>query len=65
MSRPQSDRAAEYRRQAQQIRDVAAWISRHDVRKQLLETVCHLEVLALEEERRHQPGRDSERQPAS
>ncbi len=44
------DKAAEYRRQAQQARAVAAWISLNDVRQQLLETARHLEVLAEEEE---------------
>lgn len=51
MSIVRQDRAAEYPRQAQQIRTVAVQMSHQDVRKQLLETVCRLEVLALEEER--------------
>jgi hypothetical protein len=48
----QLNRAAEYRRQAQQARAVAAWISLQDVRQQLLETARDLEVLAEGEERR-------------
>ena len=48
----QLNRAAEYRRQAQQARAVAAWISLQDVRQQLLETARHLETLAEDEERR-------------
>ncbi len=45
------DRAAEYRRQAQQARAVAAWISLKDVRAQLLATARRLEILAEAEER--------------
>jgi hypothetical protein len=45
-------RAAEYRRQAQQAREVAAWIYIHETRQQLLETARHLETLAEDEERR-------------
>ncbi len=45
------NKAAEYRRHAQEARAVAAWISLKDVREQLLVTARHLEVLAEEEER--------------
>ncbi|MGF9765060.1 hypothetical protein AAII07_59445 [Microvirga sp. 0TCS3.31] len=46
------DKAAEYRRQAQEIRTIVQKISINDVRCQLLETAMHLEALAEEEERR-------------
>ncbi len=45
------NKAAEYRRHAQEARTVAAWISLKDVREQLLATARHLETLAEEEER--------------
>ncbi len=45
------NRAAEHRRQAQEARAVAAWISLKDVREQLLATARDLEALADEEER--------------
>ncbi len=47
----QLNKAAEYRRHAQEARTVAAWISLKDVREQLLATARHLETLAEEEER--------------
>ncbi len=45
------NKAAEYRRHAQEARTVAAWISLKDVQEQLLATARHLEVLVEEEER--------------
>jgi hypothetical protein len=51
---PRHDKAAEYRRQAQEVRDLVRQISINDARRQLLETAMHLEALAEEEERRVQ-----------
>ena len=51
------NKAAEYRRHAQEARTVAAWISLKDVREQLLATARHLEMLAEEEERLAQEAR--------
>jgi hypothetical protein len=51
MYSPRYDKAAEYRRQAQEVRDLARQISINDARTQLLETAMHLEALAEEEER--------------
>jgi hypothetical protein len=45
-------KAADYRRQAKEIRTLAAQISLLDTRRQLLETARHLEALAVDEERR-------------
>jgi hypothetical protein len=45
-------KAADYRRQAKEIRAVAAQISLLDTRRQLLDTARHLEALAVDEERR-------------
>lgn len=44
------DKAKDYRRQAQEARHTARWISLRDVRHQLLETARHLEALAEIEE---------------
>ena len=52
MYSPRYDKAAEYRRQAQEVREIACQISINDARRQLLETAKHLEALAEEEERR-------------
>jgi hypothetical protein len=49
---PPHDKAAEYRRRAQQMRATAWQVSLHDVRRQLLKAAEHLEGLAAEEERR-------------
>ena len=43
-------KAAEYRRQAQEIRTIAERIAINEAREQLLETADHLEQLAKEEE---------------
>jgi hypothetical protein len=45
-----SSKAADYRRQAKEIRTLAAQISLMDARHQLLETARHLEALAGDEE---------------
>ena len=47
-----SSKAADYRRQAKEIRTLAAQITLMDARHQLLETARHLEVLAADEESR-------------
>ncbi len=52
--------AADYRRQAQQTREVAVWISIRETRRQLLATAAHLEALAEDEERRAQEARPSD-----
>ena len=54
MQHPCHDKAAEYRDQAQEIRDVVQKISVDEAREQLLETAKRLEGLAEEEERRAQ-----------
>ena len=45
-------KAAEYRRQAQEIRTIVEKITIDEAREQLLETAQHLEELAREEERK-------------
>lgn len=50
MSARRLHKAKEYRRQAQQARDVAQWMSLLDAKQQLLETARHLEMLAEIEE---------------
>lgn len=52
MHSPRHDKAAEYRRQAQEVREIARRISINDASRQLLGTARHLEALAEEEERR-------------
>jgi Fe-S cluster biosynthesis and repair protein YggX len=52
MSVDRLDRAAEYRRQAQEIRTIVQTIWINEARKQLLEAAKHLEELAQEEERK-------------
>ena len=52
MPHPDHDQAAEYRRQAQEIRTIVQKISINEARKQLLQTAEHLEGLASEEERK-------------
>jgi len=47
-------RAAEYRRQAQEIRTMVQKLSIDEAREQLLETAKRLEMLAEEEERKAQ-----------
>ncbi|MCB8822866.1 hypothetical protein LJD17_20255 [Microvirga rosea] len=54
MYSPRYDKAAEYRRLAEESRTLARQISINDARRQLLETAKHLELLAQEEERRMQ-----------
>ena len=51
---PRHDQAAEYRRQAQEIRIAVEKISINEAREQLLATAEHLEALAKEEERKAQ-----------
>ena len=46
------DQAAEYRRQAQEIRTLVQKIWVNEAREQLLETADHLECLAKAEERK-------------
>jgi hypothetical protein len=49
---PRQDRAADYRRQAEEARAMAKWISLNDTKHQLLEVAAkHLEALAEIEER--------------
>jgi hypothetical protein len=48
------DKPAEYRRQAQETRTVAKWISLTDVKRQLLELAKDLEARAEMEEREPQ-----------
>ena len=50
MSADRFDHAAEYRRQAQEIRTIVEKIWINEAREQLLETAEHLEGLAQEEE---------------
>jgi hypothetical protein len=52
MSIDRLDRAAEYRRQAQEIRTIVQTIWINEAREQLLEAAEHLEGLAKEEERK-------------
>jgi GTP cyclohydrolase I len=52
MHHPRHDQAAEYRRQAQEIRAIVQTLSIDEAREQLLETAERLETLAEEEERR-------------
>ena len=49
---PHHDRAAKYRRQAQEIRTIVQKVSIDEAREQLLETAERLETLAEEEERK-------------
>ncbi|KLK90854.1 hypothetical protein AA309_23320 [Microvirga vignae] len=49
---PPLDKAAEYRRQANDARATAKWISLLDVKHQLLEMARHLDVLAEIEEQK-------------
>jgi hypothetical protein len=57
MSTDRVKKAAEYRRQAQEIRTIVQKITINEAREQLLETAEHLEVLANEEEcRAHADG---------
>ncbi|WP_262298804.1 hypothetical protein [Microvirga sesbaniae] len=46
------DQAADYRRQAHDVRAMAAWISLNDARRQLLEYAQHLDALAAIEDQR-------------
>ena len=48
------DKAKDDRRQAQEARDIAQWISLLDVKQQLLATARHLETLAEVEEQEAQ-----------
>ena len=52
MPHPDHDQAAEYLRQAQEIRTKVQKISINEAREQLLQTAEHLEELANEEERK-------------
>jgi GTP cyclohydrolase I len=52
MHHPRHDQAAEYRRQAQEIRTMVRKLSIDEAREQLLETAERLERLAKEEERK-------------
>jgi hypothetical protein len=45
MHHPRHDQAAEYRRQAQEIRTAVQKLSINEAREQLLETAEHLETL--------------------
>jgi hypothetical protein len=49
-----SDKAAEYREQAEKIRTLARQMSLSDTKSQLLDAARHLDVLAEEEERKAQ-----------
>jgi hypothetical protein len=51
------DKAAGYRREAQEIRAIVRHISINDAREHLLETAQHLDVLAEEEEHQAQQAR--------
>jgi GTP cyclohydrolase I len=53
---PHHDQAAEYRRQAQEIRTMVQKLSIDEAREQLLETAERLEGLAQEEECRAHAG---------
>ena len=58
------DQAAEYRRQAQEIRAIVQTLSIDEARNQLLETAERLETLAEEEERRTETNNpDAKPQP--
>jgi hypothetical protein len=48
---PRFERAADYRRQAQDARAIANWITLNDARQQLVALSQHLEALAEIEER--------------
>ncbi|KFG69682.1 hypothetical protein [Microvirga sp. BSC39] len=52
MRHPRHDQAAEYRRQAQEIRTIVQTLSIDEAREQLREAAERLETLAEEEERR-------------
>ena len=54
MPYPRHDQAAEYRRQAQEIRTKVQKLSIDEAREQLLGTAARLETLAEEEERKEQ-----------
>ena len=56
MSADRFDQAAEYRRQAQEIRTIVENIWINEAREQLLEAAEHLEVLAKTEECRAHAG---------
>ena len=49
---PPNDKAAEYRRRAQEVRQTAKWISLQDAKKHLLDTARHLDALAESEEQK-------------
>ncbi|WP_262270785.1 hypothetical protein [Microvirga yunnanensis] len=51
------DKAATYRRRAQESRAVARWVSLSDERQKLLDDATRLEALAKIEERQGQPDR--------
>ena len=64
MHHPDHDQAAEYRRQAQEIRTIVEKLSIDEAREQLLETAERLERLAEEEERKVQASNSRpKRQP--
>ncbi|MBQ0821569.1 hypothetical protein HPT29_001925 [Microvirga terrae] len=46
------DQAADYRRRAHDAREMAAWISLNDARRQLLEYAQHMDALATAEEQK-------------
>jgi predicted MarR family transcription regulator len=48
---PRQDHVADYRRQAQDARAMASWISPNEANHQLLEVARHLEAMAEIEER--------------
>ncbi|EIM30174.1 hypothetical protein [Microvirga lotononidis] len=52
MAKRPETKVTEYRKRAQQARDVALWISIRESREQLLETARQLDTLADDEERR-------------
>ena len=54
---PPFNKAAEYRRLAQQNREFARYITLNDARRQLLEAARHLEILAEAEDRRTGKGK--------
>ena len=54
MHDPQPSKAAEYRRQAEEIRTMAQQVSATDLQNQLLSAARQLEVVAEEEERQAQ-----------
>jgi hypothetical protein len=51
---PRSDKAAEYRQEAETIRAMARQLTLNEAKNQLLATAQHLELLAEEEERKAQ-----------